>query len=172
MSQAKMKESAVAQLEAPRFENGRALLIAGLRRRHAPETMNEIPGQWQHFAPYIGKIPGQVGGVAYGVCFNAPDGAGGVEYLSGVEVSSASGLPGEFSVVLIPAQRYAVFAHRDHVSKLRETLETIGLKWLPAWGEPITRGGAGAADFFERYSEEFDPRTGMGGMEVWVPVKG
>jgi hypothetical protein len=26
----------------------------------------------------------------------------------------------------------------------------------------------GAPDFFERYTEEFDPRTGMGGMEVCV----
>jgi AraC family transcriptional regulator len=26
-------------------------------------------------------------------------------------------------------------------------------------------------DFFERYGEEFDPQTGMGGIEVWIPIK-
>jgi AraC family transcriptional regulator len=171
MSQAKMKESPTVPLEAPRFEDGKPVLIAGLSSCFTTETMNDIPAQWQRFASYIGNIPGQVGGVAYGVCFNASKGSIGVEYLSGVEVSGASGLPGEFRVVSIPEQRYAVFAHREHVSRLRETLEAIGLKWLPEWGEPITGGGAGAPDFFERYSEEFDPRSGMGGMEVWVPVK-
>jgi AraC family transcriptional regulator len=172
MSQAKMKESPAAQLEAPRLENGRALLIAGLRSRYTPETMSSIPGQWQRFAPHIGKVPGQVGGVAYGVCFNASNGAGDVEYLSGVEVSSASGLPSEFSLVSIPAQRYAVFAHREHVSKLHETLDAIGRKWFPESRQEAAPRAAGAPDFFERYSEEFDPRTGMGGMEVWIPVKG
>ena len=24
---------------------------------------------------------------------------------------------------------------------------------------------------FERYGEEFDARTGMGGVEIWLPVK-
>jgi AraC family transcriptional regulator len=170
MNQAKMKESPVAQLEAPRFENGKALLIAGLRSRYTAETMNNLPAQWQRFAPHIGKIPGQVGGAAYGVCFNASDGGEGVEYLSGVEVTSSSGLPGEFSLVSIPAQRYAVFTHREHVSKLRETLDAIGPKWLPEWGREAVHRAAGSPDFFERYSEEFDPRSGMGGIEVWVPI--
>jgi predicted transcriptional regulator YdeE len=26
-------------------------------------------------------------------------------------------------------------------------------------------------DFFERYTEQFDPRTGMGGLELWVPIQ-
>jgi AraC family transcriptional regulator len=107
--------------------------------------------------------------VAYGLCFNAlsPD---GMDYLTGVEVSSTSGLPGEFSVATIPAQKYAVFSHREHVSKLYETLDAMHM-WLPGSGLEVSGGSAGAPDFFERYSEEFDPRTGMGGMEVWVPIK-
>jgi AraC family transcriptional regulator len=43
--------------------------------------------------------------------------------------------------------------------------------WLPESGHEIVRGTADAPNFFERYSEEFDPRTGMGGMEVWIPIK-
>jgi len=49
------------------------------------------------------------------------------------------------------------------------------LKWKdgnePSNNEEIACGTAGAPDFFERYSEEFDPRTGMGGIDVWIPVK-
>ena len=169
MSQATMKKSSAAQLAAPRFENGKPLRIAGLRQHYTPETMKNIPELWQRFAPHIGKTPGQVGHVAYGLCFNAlsPD---GVDYLVGVEVSGSSVLPGEFSVAAIPAQKYAVFPHRQHVSKMYETLDAID-KWFPGSGLEAASGPAEAPNFFERYSEEFDPRTGMGGMEVWVPIK-
>jgi AraC family transcriptional regulator len=161
-----MKKS---QLEAPRMENGKALRIVGFREHYTSETMKNIPELWMRFAPRIGNIPGQVGRVAYGLCFNAlsPD---GMDYLAGVEVSSSSDLPGDFSVANIPAQKYAVFSHREHVSKLYETLDAIH-KWLPGSGLEVAGGTAGAPDFFERYSEEFNPQTGMGGMEVWVPVK-
>ena len=169
MSQASMKKSPATQLEAPRIEFGRALRIAGFREHYTSETMKNIPELWQRFGPYVGNLPGQVGHVAYGLCFNAlsPE---GIDYLVGVEVSSSSGLAGQFSVATIPAQRYAVFSHREHVSKLYETLEAID-KWLPGSGFAAARGPAEAPSFFERYSEEFDPRTGMGGIEVWMPVQ-
>ena len=167
MSKAEMKESTSLQLGAPRFENGKALVLAGLRSRYTTETMNSIPAQWERFVPYIGKIPGQVRRAAYGACWNSAD---GIDYLTGVEVSSSSGLPGDFSVITIPAQKYAVFSHWEHVSKLRETLDAID-KWLPGSGLEAACGSAETPSFFERYSEEFDPRTGMGGMEVWIPIK-
>jgi predicted transcriptional regulator YdeE len=167
-AEAQLDLGLAAQLEAPRYENGKPLVIAGLRSLYTSETMNNLPAQWVRFATYIGKIPGQVGRTAYGACWNFAD---GIDYLTGVEVSSSSELPSEFNVVAIPAQKYAVFSHRDHVSKLRDTLDAIWHKWFPEFGHEAVRGVAGAPDFFERYSEEFDPRTGIGGMEVWVPVK-
>ena len=169
MSQATMKKSSAMQLEAPRFEYGKPLRIGGLREHYTPENMKNMPELWQRFAPHIGNIPGQVGRVAHGLCFNAlgPD---GVDYLAGVEVSSSSVVPDGFSVANIPAQKYAVFSHREHVSRLYETLDAID-KWLPGSGLEVSSGTAGAPNFFERYSEAFDPRTGMGGMAVWVPIK-
>jgi len=165
MNQATMKKSRAAQLEAPRIESVKALRIAGLRERYTSESMKNIPELWSRFGPHIGKIPGQVGRVAYGLCFNSlsPD---GIDYLAGVEVSSSSGLPGEFSVASIPAQKYAIFPHHEHVSKLGESLDAID-KWLPGSGLEVSCGAAEAPNFFE----EFDPRTGMGGMEVWIAIK-
>jgi AraC family transcriptional regulator len=170
MSPAAAKPSPAIKLEPPHFENGKALLIAGLRSHYTPETMNGLPAQWQRFAPHIGRVPGQLGLATYGVSWcpnNSPD----VEYLCGVEVSNFSSLPGEFTIVSIPAQRYAVFTHRGHVSTIRETIGAIGTQWFSESGqEPVTRTGE-APDFFELYTEDFDPRTGMGGMEIWIPVK-
>jgi len=167
MTQATMKKSPAAQLEVPRFENSKALLIAGLSEHYTSEAMKNIPELWRRFAPHIGNIPGQVGRVAYGLCFNGPD---GIDYLVGVEISSASGLPDEFSFATIPAQKYAVFPHREHVSKLYETLDAID-KWLPGSGLEVPRGIPEGPSFFERYSEEFNPQTGMSGMEVWIPIQ-
>jgi AraC family transcriptional regulator len=169
MSQATMKKSPAMQLEPPRMENGKALRIAGLREHYTPETMKDIFQLWMRFAPHVGNIPGQVGRAAYGLCFNAP-GPVGMDYLAGVEVSTSSGLPNEFSVANIPPQKYAIFSHHGHVSKLYETLDAID-KWLPGSGLVAAAGVAEAPNFFERYSEEFNPQTGMGGMEVWVPIK-
>ena len=166
MQQAQMRTSSAAQLETPRVENSRPLLIAGLRSHFREEPWNGTPELWQRFAPYLGRIPGQVGRTAYGLCFLLPN---GVDYLAGVEVSSLAGLPSDFVTVNIPAQKYSVFSHREHVSKLYRTCEMIS-EWLPTSGYEAATS-PGAPDFFERYTEEFDPRTGMGGIEVWIPIK-
>ncbi|PYT97708.1 MAG: hypothetical protein DMG38_18645 [Acidobacteria bacterium] len=57
-----------------------------------------------------------------------------------------------------------------NVSKLHETCDAIS-KWLPDSGYQPAAADAETPAFFERYSEEFDPQTGMGGIEVWVPIK-
>ena len=105
------KQSPAIKLEPRRFENGKPLLIAGLRNSYAPQAMSGIPAQWQTLAPHIGKIPAQLGRTAYGICWQAADNES-IEYLSGVEVSGFTGVPADFTVVSIPALRYAVFPHR------------------------------------------------------------
>jgi AraC family transcriptional regulator len=160
----RMDQTRTVTLEKPRFENGRTLLIAGLSERYVFERCHEIPAQWQRFVPYIGNLHGQVGGTAYGV---RKDGdVGSIEYMCGVEVSSFDDLPDEFSTVRIPARRYAVFTHRDHISTIRETHTAIWTKWLPESGHEV----ADAPDF-ERYGEDFDPKSGTGNVEIWIPLE-
>jgi AraC family transcriptional regulator len=166
VQQAQMKTTRPAELEAPRVEHGRPLLITGLRSHFADEPWKGIPELWRRFAQHLGKIPGQVGRTAYGLCFLQ---ASGVEYLAGVEVSRSSGLPSDFTTVSVPAQKYLVFSHREHVSKLHLRCATIS-EWLPTSGHEAAKT-PGSPDFFESYTEEFDPRTGMGGIEVWAPIK-
>jgi AraC family transcriptional regulator len=154
------------ELEPPRFENGKAILIAGLRER--PETLAAIPDQWRRAMAY--RIPNQVGRASYGLNFNCLSDTDAFEYLAGVEVSGFSGLPSELSRLTIPPQKYAVFTHREHVSKLWYTCDRVG-KWLPQSGYEHPGVAAGVPDFFERYGEDFDPKTGTGSVEVWVPVR-
>ena len=153
------------QLEAPRFETLKTLLIAGVGQHYTAETSAGIPAQWQKIVPYLGSIPGQVGWTTYGVVCQTDD-AGNTEYICGVEVSDFSKVQPELRRLRIPDQSYAVFAHRDHVSTVRRTWNTIWNKWLPESGYRVAE-----APEFERYGKEFDPRSGNGGFEIWIPVK-
>ena len=158
--------SAGHSLTPPRFENGKELLIAGLNEKYTFETRVNIPTQWHQFAgTYLGRVPKQVGKNTYGVCWKYEPGCG-FDYLTGVEVGDESSLPKEFTSVRLPAQRYAVFTHTDHVSKIPQTLDAIWSKWLPSSGLQIAESAS-----FERYTEQFNPETGIGGIEIWLPVK-
>jgi predicted transcriptional regulator YdeE len=153
-------------LPMPTFQQGSDLLIAGLNVSYGKETRAKIPQQWQRLAPYLGKVPGQVGEDSYGVCHaTGPDCQ--FEYLAGVAVSSPDRLPDGFTTVKVKARRYAVFTHPGHVSSLPATIDTIWTKWAPDCGLPVAHG----APCLERYTPEFDPGTGLGGMEVWIPLE-
>jgi AraC family transcriptional regulator len=160
-----MDSTVIDNLQPPRFATGKPLLVAGVGERYTCESAAGIPGQWQRFHQSVQNIPGRIGKVAYGVCCNGDD-AGNFDYIAGVEVSDFSDLPREFSRVRIPEARYAVFSHREHISTIRRTVNTIWNQWLPASGLK-----AADAPNFERYDENFDPLTGNGGLEIWIPVK-
>ena len=161
-----MDSTPIDNLRAPRFETGKPFLVAGIGERYTWESGGPaIPGQWHRFHQSVANIPGRVGKVAYGVCCNGDD-SGNFDYIAGVEVSDFSELPREFAKVRIPEHRYAVFTHTDHISTIRRTVNTIWNHWLPASGLK-----AADAPGFERYDENFDPLTGNGGLEIWVPVR-
>jgi AraC family transcriptional regulator len=153
------------ELDPPRFATGEPMLVAGLRGHFTNATWAGIPAQWERLIAH-GKISEMVGLAHYGLCFQMQ---GGIDYLCGVQVAGVTGLPGEFSHCKIPEQRYAVFSHREHVSKLHHTLDAIHRTWSP--DHELIRPSDGAPDFFERYGERFDPRTGMRDIEVWIPIR-
>jgi AraC family transcriptional regulator len=168
MAETQMQRSKTTKLEDPRFENGRALLIAGLRTHLSRDAIGQIPALWQRFAPYMSPISKRVEQVAYGVRWNSLD--TGIDYLAGMEVSASEGSPAEFAIESLPPQKYAVFAHLGHVSKINETCSAI-FQWFKQRGDQSLAGAGDEPCFFERYGEQFNPHTGMGGMEVWVPIK-
>ena len=161
-----MISTALDHLKAPRFETGKALLVAGVGERCTHENEGAfIPSLWQRFNQTIDNIPGRIGKLAYGVCCNADD-AGNFDYVAAAEVTDFSDLPREFQSVRIPEQKYAVFTHAEHISTIRRTVNTIWNHWLPSSGMK-----AADAPNFERYDEKFDAATGNGGLEIWIPVR-
>src|SRR5215470_8854841 len=171
MTQTGSKQSAAIRLQPPTIETKGNLIIAGFRERYPGGNMDGVLTQWQRFAPHIGKMPGETSLCAYGLCFNTSDSARNFEYMTGVEVSGADGVPSEFTIVTIPAQRYAVFLHHGHISQLRATFDAVWNKGLAESGYKMVKAAAGAPDFFEFYTNAFDPATLSGTVEIWIPIE-
>ena len=160
----RMDQTVLTKLDAPRIENGKAMLIAGMGRRYNNETCAAIPAQWQEFSQHLGRIRAQVGTAAFGVLCNGDD-AGYIDYICGVQVSGFSKIPDNWTRLEIPEQRYAVFLHRDHISTIRRTWFTIFNTWLQKSEYKAADGPE-----FELYRETFNPPTGLGDVEIWVPI--
>jgi AraC family transcriptional regulator len=160
-----MNDTPKTPLLDPRIQDGRPMLLAGFADHFTFENIAGIPGLWQRFREHIGNIPDQVSPVAYGACYNTDD-AGAFDYIAAVEVSDFASLPDSFARLRLAKQRYAVFTHTEHISTIRGTFMAIFNEWLPKSGYQ----NADAAPF-ERYDERFDGHTGMGGFEIWIPIK-
>lgn len=163
-----MPAKLTATIAAPETRRLGALLIAGMRRYFAFEDRGGIPALWQRFTPHIGHIPGEVAGATYGVCMPPSIGGDdGFDYLSGVAVRSLDDLPEDLVGIRIPARTWAVFAHRDHVSTIAATCQGA-VEWLAREGRTPPEGTTQMVEF---YGQQFNPRTGEGGCEVWMPVR-
>jgi predicted transcriptional regulator YdeE len=151
--------------QTPRFVEGQPMLLAGLRRHHGfAHSARTVPEQWLDFEK-LGKLPGQIGAVAYGAICGADTEAQTFEYLVGVEVASFEALHPDLGRMRVPAGRYAVFTHEGPVETIRTTWNAAINEWLPSSGFK----SAETPDF-ERYDERFDAKTGSGIVEIWLGV--
>jgi AraC family transcriptional regulator len=151
-------------LEPPRIERSTTQLVAGLGCRYSGATTQGIPAQWQRMVLSLNGFA-RVGKTAYGVFCNS-DEEGSFEYIAGYDVPSFSGLNTGWSTIRLPARNYAVATHRGHISSIRQTWQSFTGDWLPQSGLEV----ADAPDF-ERYSTDFDDATGVGDVEIWIPLK-
>jgi AraC family transcriptional regulator len=139
--------------------------LVGINHRYTCETRSGIPGQWASFGPHIGKIPGQVNGMSYGVSHNGtPEGS--FDYLCAVEVSGSAAVPEGFTSLRIEPVQVAVFRHQGLVHEITATITAIFSEWIPRSGYSMF----GPINVIEQYSEDFDPRTNAGWVDLWVPV--
>jgi predicted transcriptional regulator YdeE len=152
-------------LAEPRFEQGRPMLLAGLRRHHTFAAMaQDIPRQWEDFQK-LGRLPAQIGTTAYGAICGGDPARQVMEYMCAVEVASFDGLAKEIGRMRVPAARYAVFVHEGDVATIQSTWRQIFEKWLPSSG----MRSANTPDF-ELYDERFDAATSSGIVEIWLGV--
>lgn len=150
-------------VEEPRTEAPGELHVAGQSCRYAFADAGGIPMQWQNFAPLIPAINPDPDAATFGVIHNS-DGEH-FDYLASVELAAGASTPSDADSLTLAPQTYLVFWHPGHVATLHATCDAIWNQWLPA-----SSYQAAQAPWFERYGAEFEPTTGAGGVEVWIPV--
>jgi len=147
-----------------RIERAPEIIIGGFSRPYKFTDVSEIPIQWASFAGQMSQVTQAAKADTFGVIYNGS--AEQFDYLTGTEVSASQTLPESMISLRLQPQTYAVYPHHDNAATLAKTCEEIWSKKIPAAGyQPIQ------APWFERYGESFEPTTGDGGLEVWIPIQ-
>ena len=159
-----LDEPTSARLGPPRIEAADEILALGLRDRRSFGDLRAIADQWRRFGPEVGAIRNKADPIPIGV-LTPSDEEGAFDYVCAIEVTDFSEAPADLARLRVPAQRYTIFTHAGHVSGLGATYRAILEQWLPAAGLTLAEGPS-----LERHRPAFDPRTGEGGVDVWLPV--
>ena len=159
-----MNPTTVTPIAAPQIVAHSAMTLVGMTQHYQAGDNAGIPSQWSRFGPFMGHFTNEVPGVSYGVVYNV-DASNSFDYLCGVEVRAVADLPDGCIELRVPASTYAVFVHKGHVATIQATFRAI-------WERGLAEAGvkASEAPVLERYDHRFDPRTGLGGFEIWVPI--
>jgi AraC family transcriptional regulator len=164
----RMPDQTVSMRAPDRFVKSGPMLFAGLRKYFRFEDRGGIPTLWHAFGACMDRIPAVIPGAAYGLCLAPADSADdcGFDYAPAVQVTGLDALPEGLSGIRVEARDWAVYHHREHVSTVGATCAAAG-EWLAQSGRMPK---SGPMQMIERYGPDFDPRTGLGGCEVWIPL--
>ena len=139
------------------------MILAGRNATYAIGPQPGMKEQWALFMQDFGKIDGQVGFNAFGVC-HAFDGKGKMDYMAAVEVKDEGQIPHYLHVLKIPQRKTAVFLHHGPLEKISETWGQIFNTWLTLAQLEVAHGPQ-----FEVYGDAFN--AGREEVEIFIPVK-
>ena len=161
-----MVEEGAADIASVRIEAAEPTAFVGLAGHFGFGAMQGIPALWQRFMQHYGEIENRTRSIPVGISHNI-DADGDFDYLCAADVAIGTRAPTGLTLLEVPAQTYAVFQHRGHVATIRSTYATIWNHWLPSSGRTAID-----APNLERHNPSFDTGTGLGGLEIWIPVAG
>lgn len=158
--------AATRRLRPPTVVRHERMVIAGIGRRFPVEDFAGIPSLWQEFRAFDNTIPEQQGHRAFGVVSDMSTNGSDYRYVAGVQVTAGANTHEPLQRITLPAQRWAMFTHTGHITTIISTIHAIFAEALPT-----ARLSPGEnPDLLEVYPETFDPSTGRGGVELWVPL--
>lgn len=157
-----MKQTDTIVPGKPEIREIEAFRVVGLGLDCGTGQIGDIPRLWQEFNARSDEVADGRFKATFGVC-NPSDEDGQFRYIAGAE---ASDVPHGMESLRIPAGRYAVFCHEGHVAQLPHFVHAI-------WSTGLADAGLTPARTpdFERYDSRFNPRTGEGVVEIWIPVE-
>lgn len=131
----------------------------GLVRRYTQQTRAAISTQWRDY----GAVAGLSSGPFYGISFHYDAATGGFDYLTGQEGQPRADRP-DFGAVVVEG-RHACFASSAPITSMPSLFDAAYGAGLQGYAMQVRAGPA-----VEYYPATFDPKTGLGGFEIWVPV--
>ena len=160
-----MKTKQRVSLAAPEFKSVGEQYFVGLA---APRRMGDggkIPAQWRDFmsGPYH-KIANKLDCPPIGVTLPGENEEEFL-YVCAAQVSHFGATPKALAEITVAPAQYAVFAHNGHVSDLPQTYMAIWNDWFPSSGKTPKKAAT-----LEHHNASFDPRTGAGGVTVFIPL--
>jgi AraC family transcriptional regulator len=159
-----LRPQASVRLDPPRIVDSEVVRVVGVAERCSFDTTITIPAQWQRFMESYHAIPHKREHIPVGVNYDSDD-DGQFQYMCGAEVHRFGERTRGLVHLEIPPRQYAVFEHRGHVSTIYETYRSIWSEAMPATGRSVAD-----APVIERHNPTFDPRTGEGGLTLWIPL--
>jgi AraC family transcriptional regulator len=164
MVHARAFDDGETHLTPPRIVQGDELRIVGLSERQPFGEAHDIPGQWQRFMAIYPQIAHKQQGKPIGVGGELTE-DGHFHYICAAEVTRFSDAPAPLVEMTIPQHLYAVFRHDGHVAQMGATYRAIWNYDFPSRGLAVV-----PAYCIERHLPSFNPATGDGGVEIWIPV--
>lgn len=149
----------------PRLVDAGELTLIGLSAEAALDAPQVIVDLWRRFGPRYLEIEQRIEAAPLGL-LGPPDVEGRLTYACAAVVEPSARPPPGMVRFRQQGGRYAVFEHAGHVSRLRGAYAAI-------WDEALPAAGLRPRDLpvLERHKPAFDPLTGEGGLEIWVPVE-
>ena len=150
-------------IKADRIEAKDAFRVIGLNRSYTIETRGSIPQQWAEwdYNAVTGAEFDRVFGVSHGF-----DGKSGFDYACTMQVNPEAPVPEGQTELMIPGGEYAIFVHDGHVSGIASVFDAVCKDVDLGEGRQLAGGPQ-----LEFYTEEFDPGTATGKVELWFPIK-
>ena len=152
---------------APVRARAAGFVAAGIWSRIGVGDASVAAGLWQSFMAQAHRLVAQCDEAPVGISRTTPD-AGVVDYACAVIIEEGTRIPNGLSRIEVPARDYAVFTHKGHVSTIGATYAGIWDGWLAASGLGNEEHGM----CLERHRDTFDPSTGFGGVDIWMPLQG
>jgi len=153
-------------LAPPVFRRIGEQLFVGLAAEDRMGESTKIPAQWQTFmsGPYQ-RIRHKLQQPPVGISLPGTT-AEDFVYLCAAQVSRFEATPAGLTEITLAPSDYAIFTHQGHVSALPSTYRAIWHDWLPTSGRVPKRAAS-----LEHHDASFDPRTGLGGITVWIALE-
>lgn len=158
-------------LENPRYEDSPALFITGVHQTYPHGTLDRSIEQLSALPTFLPLMLGRIGANTYGLWYDLFKTDKLTQLVTGARIGQFSPINTQLSLFELPAQRYAVFTHRGHISEMSKTRAEVFERWLPRSGKKHYQPPQGFLDCMEVYPEGFVAETGLGPIELWVPIQ-